>query len=133
MKSKKHSMDFFKEKYQEIKEFAIDKGVDNPYRDLDSFIDEYEMVRQSGTKNVMKEIKYYTQYETSYKTARAMLAKAREFGGEEKLKDLKNMSTRVFAEKYLTELKAEQEEAKLYYGDDYMKYIGITWFNSSGE
>lgn len=130
MKSKKHSIEFFKEKYQEIKQFAIDKGVENPYRDLDSFINEYELVRQSGTKNVMKEIKYYTQYETSYKTARTMLAKARDFGGEEKFKELKKMSTHDFAEKYLTQIKAAQEEAKQFYGDDYARYIGIMWFGS---
>ena len=81
----------------------------------------------------MKDLKYYLQYETSYNTARAMLQKVREFGGSEKLKELKGMNTRAFAEKYLDKLKAEQEEAKAMFGESYSEMIGIWWFGSSAR
>lgn len=126
----KHTKEYFKEKYREIIEYTMDKGIANPYHSLDQFISDYEELRQAGSKNVMKDIKYYSQYEVSYDTARAMLHQAREFGGNEKLKELKGMTTREFAERYINELKAAQKEAKSMYGDAYSTYIGVMWFGS---
>lgn len=126
----KHSIDFFKEKYLEIIDFTMEKGIENPYHSLDQFVQDYEYLRESGSKNVMKDIKYYTQYEVSYNTARAMLQKTREFGGPEKFKELKGMTTQEFAAKYIDELRAAQKEAKTIYGDAYAGYIGVMWFGS---
>lgn len=126
----KHSIDFFKEKYLEIIDFTMEKGIENPYHSLDQFIQDYEYLRESGSKNVMKDIKYYTQYEVSYNTARAMLQKTREFGGPEKFKELKGMTTQEFAAKYIDKLRAAQKEAKTIYGDAYAGYIGVMWFGS---
>lgn len=126
----KHSIDFFKEKYLEIIDYTMEKGIENPYHSLDQFVQDYEYLRESGSKNVMKDIKYYTQYEVSYNTARAMLQKTREFGGPEKFKDLKGMTTQEFAAKYIDELRAAQKEAKSIYGDAYAGYIGVMWFGS---
>ena len=108
----------------------MERGIENPYHSLDQFIQDYEYLRESGSKNVMKDIKYYTEYEVSYATARAMLAKAREFGGPEKLKELKGMKTQEFAAKYIDKLRAAQKEAKSIYGDAYAGYIGVMWFGS---
>lgn len=130
MKTKEHTMEYFEKKYQEIRQYATDKGLEQPYHDLYSFISDYEYMRLHGVKNITKEMKYYAQYEVSYDTARAMLSKAREFGGSEKFKELKGMTTREFAEKYLNELKAAQQEAKDMYGDAYAGYIGVMWFGS---
>ena len=129
-RTKEHTLEYYEKKYAEIKEYSIETGVANPYGNLTQFISDYQSVKNDGSKNVMKDIKYYMQHETSYKTARAMLAKVREFGGSEKLKDLKDMNTRVFAEKYLDQIKLDQEKAKSMYGDDYSEYIGIWWFGS---
>ena len=126
----KHSIDFFKEKYLEIIDYTMEKGIENPYHSLDQFIQDYEYLREEGSKNVMKDIKYYTQYEVSYNTARAMLQKTREFGGPEKFKELKGMTTQEFAAKYIDELRAAQKEAKSIYGDAYAGYIGVMWFGS---
>lgn len=128
--SVRHTREYFKEKYREIVEYTMDKGIANPYHSLDQFISDYEELREAGSKNVMKDIKYYSQYEVSYDTARAMLHQAREFGGNEKLKELKGMTTREFAERYINELKAAQKEAKSMYGDAYSTYIGVMWFGS---
>lgn len=126
----KHSIDFFKEKYLEIINYTMENGIENPYHSLGQFVQDYEYLRESGSKNVMKEIKYYTQYEVSYNTARAMLQKTREFGGPEKFKELKGMTTQEFAAKYIDELRAAQKEAKSIYGDAYAGYIGVMWFGS---
>lgn len=126
----KHSIDFFKEKYLEIINYTMENGIENPYHSLDQFVQDYEYLRESGSKNVMKDIKYYTQYEVSYNTARAMLQKTREFGGPEKFKELKGMTTQEFAAKYIDELRAAQKEAKSMYGDAYAGYIGVMWFGS---
>ena len=126
----RHSKEYFKEKYREVIEYTMDKGIENPYHSLDQFISDYEELREAGSKNVMKDIKYYTQYEVSYNTARAMLHQARELGGNEKLKELKGMSTREFANKYIDELRAAQKEARSMYGDAYSSYIGVMWFGS---
>lgn len=130
MKTREHTMEYFEKKYQEIRQYAIDKGLEQPYHNINSFISDYEYMRLHGVKNITKEMKYYAQYEVSYDTARAMLAKAREYGGKEKLKELKGMTTRTFAAKYINELKAEQNEAKDMYGDAYAGWIGVMWFGS---
>lgn len=126
----KHTREYYKEKYLEIIDYTMEKGIENPYHSLDQFVQDYEYLREAGSKNVMKEIKYYTQYEVSYNTARAMLQKTREFGGPEKFKELKGMTTQEFAEKYIDELRAAQKEAKAMYGDAYAGYIGVMWFGS---
>lgn len=130
MKTREHTMEYFEKKYQEIRQYAIDKGLEQPYHDINSFISDYEYMRLHGVKNITKEMKYYAEYEVSYDTARAMLSKAREFGGPEKFKELKGMKTREFAAKYIDELKAAQKEAKDMYGDAYTGYIGVMWFGS---
>lgn len=124
----RHNTDFYVEKYREITNYALDKGLEVPYRNLTEFISEYEAVRASGSKRVMAELKYYTQHETSYKTARAMLAKAREFGSDLKLEDLKDMSTREFAELYYDQIKAEMKGFKT--SSAAAMYIGRTWYGS---
>lgn len=128
--SVKHTREFYKEKYLEIIDYTMEKGIENPYHSLDQFVQDYEYLRESGSKNVMKDIKYYTQYEVSYNTARAMLQKTREFGGPEKFKELKGMTTQEFAAKYIDELRAAQKEAKSMFGDAYAGYIGVMWFGS---
>ena len=139
MKTREHTMEYFEKKYQEIRQYAIDKGLEQPYHDINSFISDYEYMRLHGVKNITKEMKYYAQYEVSYDTARAMLSKAKEFGGTEKLKELKSMTTREFAGKYLNELKAAQEQAQEMFGDkinpktgkfERIEYIGVMWFGS---
>lgn len=126
----KHSKEYFKEKYREFVEYSMETGTDNPYHNLDQFINDYEELRESGSKNVMKDIKYFAKHEVSYQTARAMLQQVREFGGKEKFNELKDTPTRVFADKYLDELKAAQKEAQAMFGDEAAHYIGVMWFGS---
>lgn len=140
-KTRRHTEGYFVDKYNEIKAYADEQGIEQPYKSLNSFINDYEYMRERGVKNIMKEIRYYAKHEVSYETARAMLAKAKEFGGTEKLKDLKDMKTRVFVDKYLTQIKEAQAEAQTMFGAErdeqgrlkWVHYIGINWFGSSGE
>ena len=125
---RRHSTDFYVQKYKEIKGYILDKGLDDPYSNLTDFINDYESMRREGSKNVMKDLKYFSQHETSYKTARAMLAKAREFGSDLKLEDLKDMSTREFAELYYDQIKAEMKGFKT--SSAAAMYIGRTWYGS---
>lgn len=126
----KHTIDFYVQKYREYIDYTISEGSENRYNSLEQFISGYEYYRGQGVKNVMKELKYLTKHVTSYKTARAMLKKAREFGDKRKLKDFQDIETPEFADQYLDELRAEQKEAKSIYGNAYAGYIGVTWFGS---
>ena len=137
--SVKHSTEFFEAKYLEIIDYTREKGIENPYHSLNQFISDYETLRKNGSKNVMKDMKYFTQHEVSYNTAKAMLQKVKEFGGPEKFKELKDMKTQEFAAKYLDELKASQKEAYTMYGNsinpktgkyERIEYIGVMWFGS---
>lgn len=137
--SVKHSIDFFEAKYNEFVNYSMEKGIENPYHSLNQFISDYEELREDGSKNVMKDIKYFAQHEVSYNTARAMLQKVKEYGGPEKFKELKDMKTQEFAEKYLDKLKAAQKEAYTMYGNsinpktgkyERIEYIGVMWFGS---
>ena len=135
---RKHSTDFYVEKYKELKGYILDKGLEDPYRNLTDFINDYESLRVDGSKNVMKDLKYFSQYETSYKTARAMLAVSKDLGGDFKLKDLKKMSTRAFAEKYEEEIKEAQRNARAMFGEErdeqnrlkWVAYVGREWYGS---
>lgn len=128
----KHSTDFYVEKYKELKGYILDRGLEDPYRNLTDFINDYESIRASGSKRVMAELKYYAQYETSYQTARAMLAQTKEMGDPMKLKELKSMSTRAFAEKYKDQIKAAYKEAETMFGSASAAalFIGRTWYGS---
>ena len=129
---RRHSTDFYVEKYKEIKGYILDKGLDDPYSNLTDFINDYESMRKEGSKNVMKDLKYFAQYETSYQTARSMLAKSKELGGDFKLKELKSMTTRDFAERYKDEIKAAYREAETMFGSAKAAalYIGRIWYGS---
>lgn len=106
-----HSDKFYKEKYREVQEYALDNGG-TLYKNIDKFISDYQELRNAGEKNVMRALKYYTKYPTGYKTALAEYRKQKEFGGDSSLKDLKNMSTVEFAEKYKDEIRTYYRELK---------------------
>lgn len=129
--SVKHTMEFYEQKYREYIDYTIIEGSESRYNSLNEFISGYENYRGQGVKNVMKELKYRTKHLTPYKTARAMLKKAREFGDTtRKLRDFQDIQTPEFADEYLDELRKEQKEAKSMYGDSYYGYIGVMWFGS---
>lgn len=105
----KHSERYYREKYSEIVKFAKEKGINNPYKNLNEFRMDYNDIKDSGSKNVMYEMKYNLQYDTSIKTARQELGILKELGLEKgvKLKDLKKMSTQDFAAKYQEQIEDE--------------------------
>ena len=128
--SVKHTMEFYRQKYREYIEYTIIEDGEDRYHSLNGFISAYENYRAQGVKNVMKELKYRSKHLTPYKTARAMLKKAREFGDTRKLKDFQDIKTYDFADQYIDELREEQKEAKSIYGDSFYGYIGVDWFGS---
>ena len=84
-----HTIDFWKEKYRELEDYAFDKNVDFPYTSLDDFINDYNFTKLSGSKNVMKDLKYDLQYETRYNTAIAVKRALEASGIKVSLKDVK--------------------------------------------
>ena len=128
----KHSEEFYEDKYIEYTNWAEENGLDIKYENIQEFISEYEYYRREGYRSPLKAAEYFTKYETGYDTARAMLAKERELGGDLKLKDMKLMGTRDFASRRYEAIK-----------DDYNKFrasgmsaaaakkeIGRRWYGS---
>lgn len=127
-----HTKDYFERKYAELREFADTKGVEFPYSNLNEFISDYQDVSLSS-KNVMKDMKYNLQYETSYKTALTELRVLRGTGDTEtKLKELKQMSTRDFAEEHRDQIMADYNVFKKYAGSSSAAkaMISTYWFGS---
>ncbi len=98
----KHSINFYKKRYKEIKRFAKEKGIDNPYHNLSDFVFDYNYIQAEGSKNVMYDLKYDIQYDTKRETARAEMKVLKELKLDKgvKIKDLKKMSTQEFASIY---------------------------------
>lgn len=126
-----HSYDFYKEKYREIQEYALDNDG-TMYTNIDQFISDYQEMQVAGEKNIMRTLKYYTKYPTGYKTALSEYRKLKELGGEGKLKEIKSMTTVEFADKY-------KDEIRSYYRDlrstgitsaAAKALIGVEWFGS---
>lgn len=127
-----HTIDFFKRKFAELNDFATSKGIMFPYANLDEFISDYKDVSLSS-KNVMKDMKYNLQYETSYKTALSELRVIRELGDTEtKLVELKRMGTREFAELHKDDIMFDYEVFKKYSGSakGALAMISRYWFGS---
>lgn len=127
-----HTLEFYKKKYRELQDFADLKGIESPYRNIDEFISDYQDVALSS-KNVMKDMKYNLQYETSYKTALAELRTLREIGDDStKLKELKQMSTRDFAEQHRDQIMADYNVFKKNVGSSSAAkaMISTYWFGS---
>lgn len=102
-KTKTHSNAYYKQKFKELKEYAQENNLDFYWRNAAEFQDDYDKVKNAGSKNVMKDMKYGLKYETDYKTALGEYNALREQGlldGSVKFKDLKTMSTRDFYERY---------------------------------
>lgn len=108
MKTRKtytHSDSFWLKRYNDVKAFTQKKGITFPFKSVREFISDYRAIKADGVKNVMKEIKYSLQYQTSYKTALAEKRALKEANVQApSFKELKTISTQEFAEKYKDEL-----------------------------
>jgi hypothetical protein len=108
-----HSEKYFEQKYAELQQYAEAKNIEFPYWNIEEFKSDYMDVLGQGSKNVMKDIKYNMQYETSYKTALAeKRALKEELDIDVKLQDLQIMSTREFADNHLDELEAAYDKLR---------------------
>lgn len=98
----KHSDEFYKNKYQQLKDYARSRGIRDPYRSWRDFKSDYLEVASTGDKKVMKTMKYNLEYNTDYKTAlKAYQTLKKENKDEDiKLRDIKKMTTREFAHDY---------------------------------
>lgn len=93
----KHSNEFYKNRYQKLKDYARSKGIRNPYRSWRDFKSDYLEVLSTGEKKVMNTIKYNLQYNTSYKTALVAYQSAKKAGKNYTFKEIKMMTTIEFA------------------------------------
>ena len=75
-----HTAAFWQTKWNEVKRYAASHDIRNPIKSKSEFISIWMTISQEGeTKDIMREIKYGLEYDTSYKVARAMRQKVREF------------------------------------------------------
>ena len=75
-----HTAAFWQTKWNEVKRYAASHDIKNPIKSKSEFISIWMTISQEGeTKDIMREIKYGLEYDTSYKVARAMRQKVREF------------------------------------------------------
>lgn len=129
----KHSNEFYVKKYMEIKEYADKKGISFPYKSVREFQSDWNAIRADGVKNVDRAIKYGLQYSTDYKTALAEYKALKQSGIDTvKLKTLKEMKTREFAEEYSDQLSQmyHTKRAEGMTGDQAGAFISTYWFGS---
>ena len=75
-----HTAAFWQTKWNEVKRYAASHDIRNPIKSKSEFISIWMTISQEGeTKDIMREIKYGLEYDTSYSVARAMRQKVREF------------------------------------------------------
>lgn len=98
----KHNEKFYRQRYKEIINFTKEKGIANPYKNINDFIFDYNDIQASGSKRVMYDLKYSLQYDTSREVARAEMRVLKELKLDKgvKIRDLKKMSTIEFASIY---------------------------------
>lgn len=131
-----HSASFYKDKYDKMKEWARSKGIILPWKDQVGFEVTYDDYRRRGSKNPISTMKYNIQYKTDLDTARAELQFIRSANIDDKvkLKELKNMTTQDFYNKYKDEIESYREELKKGYGiNSYQanKLISMHFFGSN--
>lgn len=127
-----HSDKYYRDRYKKIKTYAKDKGLQNPFKDLDAFRSTYDAIKADNTKDVMGKIKYNMEYSTGYKTALAEYQAQKEFGGNYTLKELKEMTTTDFAEAMKDEINDFYKEyrKKGLSSKELKDFISAYWFGS---
>lgn len=127
-----HTEEFYMKKYKELKQFADDKNITFPYKNIREFKSTWNALREDGIKNVDKAMKYGLQYETGYKTALAEYRVAKELGIDVKLKELKQMTTTDFAERNQSKIMQmyHDKRAEGLTGDQAGAFISTYWFGS---
>lgn len=98
MRKNSHSQEFWNKKYNEIREFAEEKGVEFPFKSKREFISTWNALKEDGVKQIDRSIKYSLQYSTDYKTALAEYRVSKELGLDYTFRGLKKLTTTEFAE-----------------------------------
>lgn len=98
MRKNNHSQEFYNKKFNEIKQYAQDKGVDFPFKSVREFESTWNALKEDGVKQIDRSIKYNLQYNTDYKTALAEYRVSKELGLDYTFRGLKKLTTTEFAE-----------------------------------
>lgn len=93
-----HSKSFYKKRYKQFVRELRMKGIESPFRNLDSFVSEYEELKEVGVQNIKRQMIYDTQYNTQYKTALAEYKVSKDLGIDISFNKLKKMTTQEFAD-----------------------------------
>lgn len=128
----KHSDEFYKNKYQKLKEYARSKNIRNPYRSWRDFKSDYLEVLSTGDKKVMRTMKYNLEYNTDYKTALRAYQAAKEAGEDIKFRDVKKMTTQEFAHDHqdLIMRMYDQKKSEGMKASEAGEFISNYWFGS---
>lgn len=98
MRKNSHSQEFWNKKYNEIREYANDKGITFPFKSVREFESTWNALKEDGVKQIDRTIKYSLQYNTDYKTALAEYKVSKELGLDYTFRGLKKLTTTEFAE-----------------------------------
>ena len=137
-KTYKHTDKFYKKKYKDYLKYAKKEGIlwqaKASAPDLTSFKETYDAYREMGVDNIDRALKYDLKYETGYKTALSEVKALKELDLKNRptFKELKEMSTREFAERYETDIMMMYNQKKLegLSPVEAGKFISQYWFGS---
>lgn len=130
----RHSDEFFDKKWDEFVQYCKDKSIINPFPNKDNYINTYELMQEEGIKQIDRNIKYFAQYKTDYKTALREYQILKELDPDSalKFKNIKSMSTNEFAKMYDTQIDAMYHNLRGngMNAEDAQSYISTYWFGS---
>lgn len=97
----KHSDAFYMKQYKKYNKETLSGNL---FRNFDNFKAAYQQAEAQGMKNITKNFVYETDYSISYDTYVAERDMMKKIGKKVAKKDLLNMTTTEFAEKYSHEI-----------------------------
>lgn len=96
----KHSDSFYMKQYIKYK----NQAKINIFNNFESFKSKYQFAEKQGQTNITKNFVYETNYEISYDTYKAERDMMKRIGKKVPKKELLDMTTQEFAEKYNSEI-----------------------------
>ena len=132
-----HTKIFWNRKFKEIKEWQeqqLERGeaLINPIRTKQDLIDTWATLKEEGSTDITKDLKYNTKYETKYREARAFRESLQEAGEYASLKEMKKMSHQERIDKYGDAIRTYYQNLKGYglSSKEARQIISQDWFGS---
>lgn len=132
MRKNNHSAAFYEKKFNEIRNYATNKGLQFPFRNVREFESSWNALKEDGVKQIDRSIKYGLEYNTDYKTALAEYKIAKELGLDYTFKGIKKLTTTEFAEQNqdaIMDLYNRKRDEGMT-GSEAGSFISTYWFGS---